>query len=650
MRRALLHALLLVGALAVFGSCVEQESVEPLSSGRDFYASTEGEGRVYADADLHVYWNAGDRIAVFDRSTAGSEYAFQGSTGDKSGLFSMVSGAGAAGGSLDATYAVYPYGKDVSVNGGGEISLTIPAFQTYVPGTFAPGVNLMAAATTGQNLEFRNICGILALQLCGDGTVVKKLELSGNAGESLAGPATVSISPGGEPATTLAEGASKSIILDCGNGVTLSSGGTTEFWFVLPPVNFTKGFTVTVYCYGGQVMLKRGKAVEIMRSRVSRMEATTAEPLPTIGTGLRSVFITTPTGSDIYSKDEWTSDCTVVITDDNGQVYYRSSEVGVKGRGNSTWSMPKKPYTLKLPEKEDLIGVGAKGKRWVLLANWMDRTLLRHDVSFELARRTSLEWTPSGEFVELFLNGRHLGNYWLGEQIKVGKGRLTADFLIEMDTYYDAQWRFYSYYGYRVNQNAWGMPIGVKEPDDDEMNQELLDQLKGLVDGVETSIYYTGDYASRINVSSFIDWYLVHEVTGNEEPNHPKSSYFYFRDGVMYAGPVWDFDWYTFHPGLTGLCIPNSIYFNQLLQYPEFVSELKAHWAEIKPLWSDIPDYIDARVAQIRASEQINRQMWPNTDYDVNGDCYLSYPDAITRMKQSFTSRMKTLDTAIKAL
>ena len=371
---------------------------------------------------------------------------------------------------------------------------------------------------------------------------------------------------------------------------------------------------------------------------------------PGLNTGLRSMYIETPGRVGIYSKDNWTDGCTVRIVDDAGDVYYDNSAVQVKGRGNSTWGYPKKPYTLRLPEKADLIGTG-EDRRWVLLANWMDRTLLRNDVAFELARRTSLEWTPSGEFIELYLNGTHLGNYWLGEKIKTGKSRLQADFLIEMDTYYDATWRFYSTYGRRVNQGANGLPIGVKEPDDEDMTQDLLNQLKALVSGVEGSLYPSvGNYREKMNVQSFIDWYLVHEVTYNGEPNHPKSCYFYFRSGVMYAGPVWDFDWYTFQPSTYGLFIPQSIYFGQLMKDPQFVAELKARWAELKPSFESINDYIDQKADEIRLSEAINWSMWPCTSSNVNGDERMSFTQSITRMKQAMTSRISAMDKAISAL
>lgn len=425
-----------------------------------------------------------------------------------------------------------------------------------------------------------------------------------------------------------------------------------DWIIVLPPVSLKKGFTIAVETSANTYEFTYSKALKLAPGDFLRLEVTDDQSRPkTPGTGLRTLIISTPDGRSIDSKTVWTENCSMMLVDDHGKIYYENSNVSVKGRGNSTWwNYPKKPYAIKLPEKADLIGTGAD-KRWVLLANWMDRTLLRNEIAFEIARRTKLEWTPSGEFVELYLNGTHLGNYWLGEKIKTGKSRLTADFLIEMDTYYDATWRFYSQYGRRYNDNKTGMPIGVKEPDDDEMTSELFQTLKDLVGNAEKALY-TGasDWKDKMDMTTFIDWYLVHEITYNKEPNHPKSCYFYFRNGVMYAGPVWDFDWYTFQENKSSLAISKSIYFEQLLKDAGFKAALKSRWTELKPLLSSIPDYIDAKAGEIRKSEAINWSMWPCTSSGVNGDEGLSFDNAIARMKSAFTSRVNALDKAVSAL
>ena len=284
-----------------------------------------------------------------------------------------------------------------------------------------------------------------------------------------------------------------------------------------------------------------------------------------------------------------------------------------------------------------------------LLANYMDRTLLRNEAAFELARKTSLDWTPSGEFVELYLNGAHQGNYWLGEQIRVESNRLQADYLIEMDTYYDETNKFYSTYGFKPNTWDNGLPIGVKYPDDDDLTSAQFQEIKDLVAGVENAIYNGGDYNSKINLDSFLDWYLVHEVTYNGEPNHPKSCYFHFNKGVMIAGPVWDFDWYTYQPNAKGFFIPDSIYFKQLFGDPAVKARLKERWAELQPKFLEVDTFIAEKAEVIRKSNVFNYKMWPS-NVNVNGDDSMSYDNAIVRMRNALTSRISELDKLIKAL
>ena len=130
----------------------------------------------------------------------------------------------------------------------------------------------------------------------------------------------------------------------------------------------------------------------------------------------------------------------------------------MRGRGNSTWNYPKNPYAFKLDDKAEILGM-PKHKRWVLLANWMDRTLLRNRTSFQIAASTGLAWTPNGEFVEVILNGQHIGNYYLCEQVKIDENRLDINdpydaedaysgnpadygYLLEADDSYDETWKF----------------------------------------------------------------------------------------------------------------------------------------------------------------------------------------------------------------
>lgn len=162
--------------------------------------------------------------------------------------------------------------------------------------------------------------------------------------------------------------------------------------------------------------------------------------------GLPVVFVETPDRSEIPSKfEDWLSDTRIKVYNPDWSVDLDMT-TGIRGRGNSTWAYPKKPYALKLDSKSKVLGM-REHKRWVLLANWMDRTLLRNAVSFRLSEMTALDYTPRGQFVELILNGEHMGNYYLCEHIKVDENRVNIDeldssetdggYLMELDIYYD---------------------------------------------------------------------------------------------------------------------------------------------------------------------------------------------------------------------
>ena len=376
---------------------------------------------------------------------------------------------------------------------------------------------------------------------------------------------------------------------------------------------------------------------------------------------LPQVFIDTPGSRGVSSKTEWVRLATIRIVGDEGAVLFEQDSIQIRGRGNSTWwNYPKKPYALKLDHQADFLGTG-KSRRWVLLANWMDRTLLRNDVAFEAARRTSMEWTPSGTFVELYLDGKHLGNYWLGEKINVEGSKFKADYLFSMDTSDSSEWDFWTSRGFRPNSWAAGLPVEVKHPDRDDFPgggfPAVLSAAETFLTGVEEGIYGGGDLSTLIDVDSFCDWYLVHELCYNLEPNHPKSCYFHVRDGVLIAGPVWDFDWNTFTPGHSELGVRNSIYFKELLSNPAFVARLRERWKELKPSFVTLGDYVDARASEIRTSEAANHQMWPcypnpvgDSSRMVNHDENLTFQEAVDRLKAALAERIQAMDAEIGKL
>lgn len=367
------------------------------------------------------------------------------------------------------------------------------------------------------------------------------------------------------------------------------------------------------------------------------------------------LFMQTPGNQGINSKDNWLENCTLTLVTADGEDEFQLSKVSLRGRGNSTWGYPKKPYAIKLDKKAEILGMPAH-KRWVLLANWMDRTLMRNSVSFEVARQTDLAYTPRGAFVEVVLNGNHLGNYYLCEQIKIDENRvnvaeledsdtqeptITGGYLMELDTYYDEVNKF--------KTKHRSLPVNFKEPDEEVLNSQQKNYVEQYFNRIEDILYASaqGDYNDYIDTESFIDWWLVHELTGNFEPLHPKSSYMHKdRNGKLAAGPVWDFDWATFIPNRNNFGITISIWYDKLFEDPAFKASVKARWKTLKPRFESVIPFIDAQAAYIRQSAIVDGNMWPIT-MTVNGDEKMTFDNAVLRLREAYAQRIITLDRLI---
>lgn len=368
------------------------------------------------------------------------------------------------------------------------------------------------------------------------------------------------------------------------------------------------------------------------------------------------VYADTP--APIESKEEWVEECDLRLYH-AGDRNADFAKVQMKGRGNSSWLYPKKSYAVKLDKKSEVLGM-PRHKRWCLIANWMDRTLLRNDVAYEVGRRmTGLEWSPRGEFVDLVLNGRFIGNYYLCEQIKADENRvpvtemestdvdgeaITGGYILELDVAYDEVNKFKSAYR--------NLPVMIKEPDEDVLVDAQLEYIRNYVNTIESILFGSRkdeDISQWIDLESFADWYLVHELVINREPYWPKSVYMHKdRGGVMKAGPIWDFDWGSFVPGWDKWLNANNVWFGGLMKRKDFTDCLKERWLMHRDALATIPDYIDRRAAEIEDSWEPDSRLWPLTD-TTNGDEQLSRTEALDRMKAAFTARFAWIDASLAA-
>ena len=278
--------------------------------------------------------------------------------------------------------------------------------------------------------------------------------------------------------------------------------------------------------------------------------STTAPPLSEAQSKIAALHINVVGGAAITSNEEYVA--ATVSLDGRASGFADLGAVGaqVRGRGHSTWLWDKKPYKIKLDAKASLCGM-PEGRQWVLLANYADKALGRNYVATAMAATLSgLTYTPRQTFVELYLNGEYMGVYTLSEQIQVHENRVNIEenspnadtgYLLELggrdsDKAHDVINRDYFMAGLARH-------IRIKSPDTTGISQAQLDFIIGYVRDVNEAIMAHGDYESLIDVDSFIDWGILHELTYNMDSCYRRSCFMTKpAGGKLQMGPVWDFD------------------------------------------------------------------------------------------------------------
>lgn len=274
MKKNILSILAICAALF---SCQKNETAETMSSDDELHAAIEDDAsaKTVLDENNNVRWSEGDQIVAFMKTSLGLKYQLKDSyIGETSGYFSKVSSGASddlgAGMEWDHIVAYYPYAESIKCAKIGDnyaIDVVLPTEQTYEADSFGGGAWPMVAVSNDNDITFKNVCGGMKLQLKGTQKVVA-IKLEGKNKEKLSGAATVTAyTDETKPAITMASGASTSITLDCGSGIQLNQSTATKFIIALPPVLFSKGFTVTVTDDAGNpYTVETDKANTVLRS------------------------------------------------------------------------------------------------------------------------------------------------------------------------------------------------------------------------------------------------------------------------------------------------------------------------------------------------------------------------------------------------
>ena len=353
----------------------------------------------------------------------------------------------------------------------------------------------------------------------------------------------------------------------------------------------------------------------------------------------------------------------------------------IKGRGNSTWGAPKKPYRIKLEKKERLLGM-SNDRNWALLANHFDKSLLRNIVAFEISNIVDMSWTPKSVSVDYYMNGTYRGVYTLTEHVRVADERLDLDLVSENDNSGEAltgdyflELDFHFAEPSKFRTSTANLPIMFKDPDEPTPNQfEYVQNYFNTADSVLYSENFKDaaeGYRKYIDVESFINYYIIHELSKNVDGNFRGSCHMALRkNGKIELPMVWDFDiafgnadHLTWEQGATsngwdGWYIKTqSPWFDQLFEDPTFVAELKTRWNELRPQLATIPDFIRTQADALNEAQARNFGPKPQgAGWDINSKEWntvrptVSYHNEINFLVNFVEKRFEWLDREINNL
>ncbi|MCI8786030.1 MAG: hypothetical protein HFI84_05135 [Eubacterium sp.] len=306
-----------------------------------------------------------------------------------------------------------------------------------------------------------------------------------------------------------------------------------------------------------------------------------------------SMFISTASGSldDIHADKEHKEKGTMLLVDADGAKDFQGALKHIKGRGNVTWEYNKRPYNIKLDKSADLLGMG-KAKGWCLIANYLDTSLLRNKIVYDLAEETGIDYTMDSRSLDLYVNGAYKGTYLMTEKVEIDKNRVDVTDMekaTEDANGEDADLESYPAGGtneYRENTRKWrqipndpaditggylielelniryageacgfvtdiGQAVTMKAPE--FVSKKQIDYIADFYQEMEDAVYsatgYNAEgkhYSEYIDVESVAKMYLLQEYSLNLDSGI--TSFYLYKDsdltgdGKFHMAPAWDFD------------------------------------------------------------------------------------------------------------
>lgn len=397
-------------------------------------------------------------------------------------------------------------------------------------------------------------------------------------------------------------------------------------------------------------------------------------------TNLPTVVVNTVNAEEPYDKEHDIPGNIIIISKKGADILDKPGTI--RERGNASREFPKKPWRLKFEKKQTVLDSPAKAKKWTLINNYGDKTLMRNILAFEVARMFDMEYVPFCRPVDVILNGEYKGCYQLCDQVEVNPGRvdideleptdtsgdaLTGGYLVEVDAYADQEISWFT-------TDHYGLPVTIKSPDDDEITPEQSAYIRDYFNRLEPLMKDTDPvtgYRSIFDIRSFIQHMLVNEIAGNTDAYWSTYMYKHRNDGRIYTGPVWDFDigwdndirtWHVWETSGNGWlwnsgrasAANGMLYFAQriLVKDPSTAAEIHDIWRDarmrgLSTQW--LLDLVDRTAQELDQSQHLNFLRWPilNQQVHMNPQAAGSYAGELDVLRNYIRKQMPHLDAVV---
>ncbi len=381
-------------------------------------------------------------------------------------------------------------------------------------------------------------------------------------------------------------------------------------------------------------------------------------------TNLPTVSIHTVDGIIPYDKVHEIEAQFTIIGD---STYALLSEPGtIRERGNASRGFPKKPWRIKFESKQHVLDAPAHAKKWTLINNYGDKTLMRNLLAFELSHAMGMPYTPYGRAVDVLLNGEYKGCYQLCDQVQVHEQRVNIEEMTPRDNSGDALTGgyFFEIDAYATSEPSyfWSNqrnPVSIKSPDEDSITTAQKNYIKGHFNKMES------DWNTYLDLNTFLRHFLVGELSGNIDTYWSVFMYKHRMNDTIYTGPVWDFDLafnndgritnpiymsdYVYRSG--GSCAGNMRSFVNkiIINTPSTKQHLVDIWDEARHNGIDedhLVAFVDSMEEELQQSQQLNFLRWPimNRIVHQNPRIWGSYAAEVENVRNFIAKRIEWMD------